>query len=244
MMNREVTQAAIEMQEPTSSFYNNKVAIILNGPPGCGKDTIAKLLCDIPHKQRCEAHGEAVCDCPTLAYPCNEYTRHQPLAHRQFKLHLYKATADYFGIELGHLIRIATDRTLKEERSTRLYGLSPRSALIHVSERYLKHLYGLDYLGRQEAAAVLYEWKQMPQFDVVYSDGGFISELMPLKEVFDIVCIIRLHREGFTFNGDSRNYIYPDYLDGLWSYDVTLKDNEITEGVNKIIDIYKRIKIA
>lgn len=91
---------------------------------------------------------------------------------------------------------------------------------------------------------MLYEWQQMPQFDAVYSDGGFISELIPLKGVFDIVCIIRLHRDGFTFNGDSRNYIYPDYLDGLWSYDVILHDNEITEGVNKIIDIYKRIKIA
>lgn len=227
---------------PVSEASNN-VAIILNGPPGCGKDTIAKSICGIPQKRRCIGSGAYHFDWCTSAYPCTSCGRSQPILQREFKAQLYKATADFYGIPLEWLLAVATDRDLKEQPSVLLDGVSPRSALIRVSEQEMKPLHGLDYFGRQEAAEVarMHEGG-MPHFDAIYSDGGFLEEVGPLLSVFSKICIIRLHRGGCSFKGDSRSHLYPVGLENIFSCDVILETNNIQSGVNEVIDIYKSLK--
>ena len=48
-----------------------------------------------------------------------------------------------------------------------------------------------------------------PDTDVfVFSDSGFKEELIPLQGLTNDLYIARIHREGKTFTGDSRNYLY------------------------------------
>jgi hypothetical protein len=227
---------------PASDASNN-VAIILNGPPGCGKDTIAKSVCDMPQKRRCVGSGEYHFDWCTPAYPCTSCRHSQPVLQREFKAVLYKATAEFYGIPIEQFLHIATDRTLKERPSFLLGGVSPRSALIRVSEQEIKPLYGLDYFGRQEAAEVAkMRQGRMPHFDAIYSDGGFLEEVDPLLGVFSKICIVRLHRKGYSFRGDSRSHMYPVGLRNIFSCDVILETGNIQSGVNEVIDIYKSLK--
>jgi hypothetical protein len=99
-----------------------KTCVILNGPPGCGKDTIAEIL---------EA---AYC-----------YTK------VAFKDILYKETADHYDFPVEALIQLCTDRESKETPQPFLGGRSPRGALQHVSERIIKPAKGKGYFGEQLA---------------------------------------------------------------------------------------------
>lgn len=222
----------------------NNVAVILNGPPGCGKDTIAKSVCGMPQKRTCIGSGEYHFDWCASPYPCTSCERSQPVVQREFKAQLYRATAAFYGIHVEQFIAIATDRVLKEQPSHLLGGISPRSALKHVSEDVTKPLYGMDYYGLTEAADVLkMRSHEMPHFDVIYSDGGFIDEVKPLTKAFDKICIVRLHREGFSFKGDSRSHLYPVGIENVYSCDVILEEDNIQSGVNEVIDIYKSLKL-
>lgn len=153
--------------------------IILNGPPGSGKDTLANLLVE----------------------QCNA-------TKQEFKAALYRKTAEYFDYSLTEFIKEATDREQKEnplskfsttQRKTKKV-FTPRQALIHVSENIYKPKQGKDYFGVLAA-------KSLTEGLNVFSDGGgWVEELEPITNVSDITFIFKLYREGFTFDGDSRNY--------------------------------------
>lgn len=162
--------------------------IVLNGPPGCGKDTLAQLL---------TAYG---------------FTR------TEFKHDLYVKTAEYYGIPLSVFKERHENRELKELPFKQ--GLSTRQMLIHVSENVCKPTHGQDYFGRLAAARCA-----EIEGDIVFSDGGFEEEV---KALGDNVMVIRLHREGFTFDGDSRNYL----SEGI---DVTLIDDNPNAAVKEIL---------
>lgn len=149
---------------------------ILNGPPGIGKDTLAANIKS------------------TLGFP-----------NMAFKDALYKETAKYFGIPLGDMIRIATDRFTKEEPDPGLDGFSPRGALIHVSESIIKPIHGNKFFG-YKAIDTLREWDGIAG-SVVFSDGGFPDECTCLVEHGFEVHIIQLHNKDYDFSKDSRNYV-------------------------------------
>ena len=173
------------------------LCVILNGPPGVGKDTIADLMVS------------------------EGFVKHQ------MKAILYQHTADHCRIPLFIFETMASDRLLKDKPTTLLNGLTPRQALIHVSENVYKPRYGLDYFGQAAAKACV---DQNSRF-TVFSDGGFDEEIEPLQEVFDVVLIVRLHREGYTFEGDSRSYLTGWQL----TTDVTLEEGSPGRAVEEIM---------
>ena len=177
--------------------------VILNGPPNSGKDTLGHLLGD-------------------YGFKC-----------RAMKDQLYIETAKYFGIQLEKLIIAATDRALKEHPWHRLklgnLELSPRDALIHVSEKCIKPRYGDAYFGQLSADKCLEAGEPL----VVFTDGGFASEITPLLITFNSVVVFRLYRNGCTFDGDSRSY-----LEGFdHTYDLQLEDGNPDAAVQEIITI-------
>jgi hypothetical protein len=77
--------------------------------------------------------------------------------------------------------------------------LSPRQALIYVSEVICKPSFGVDYFGRERAERVAAPglW--------VCDSGGFIEELQALPP--EDVCLIRIYGRGRFNERDTRGYI-------------------------------------
>lgn len=190
------------------------IAVVLNGPPGCGKDTIANQIIEKD----------------TLLSLSRPFVKHQ------FKDALYEHTAKHFEIGLDEFIHFASDRVLKDSTSLAgLGGRTPRQALIHVSEHIYKPRHGDDYFGKVEANRVReHKGRLGGPINVIYPDGGFESEIPPIESEFDGVLIIRLHRDGFGFTGDSRNYLNLPNTETRQTVDEYLVDGKIEDAVWKV----------
>lgn len=195
------------------------LAVILNGPPGCGKDTIANLIVE-----RCNS--------------LNQVIKHQ------FKDALYEHTAKHYQVDLDKFIHFASDRELKDSVSLAgLHGKTPRQALIHVSEDICKPRYGNGYFGSVEANRIReLKGRVRGPVNVIYPDGGFGDEVLAIESEFDCVLIVRLHRDGYDFTGDSRNYLNLPNTKTRWSVDEHLLNNKIFDGVWKVENWMDRIK--
>jgi hypothetical protein len=203
----------------------DNTVVILNAPPGAGKDTVARALC--------EAAGAD---------------------HLEFKSHLRKCTALLFGVDLDWFLRAADDRDLKDVETPLLtllrynylplseamgrdypplvetLQLSPREALIYTSEVVIKPSFGADYFGRMAANSIDLPWGS------VFSDGGFIEEVSPVLDKIGHgnLFIIKFTGQGGTsFEGDSRNWL-PD-IEGAHVLETT-NDGTVGEITLKILD--------
>ena len=182
--------------------------IILNGPPAVGKDTLADIF---------------IGACPGV--------------HKmQFKERLYTDTMEEFGltrnVHQAEFMFRATDRMKKEEKWSRLGGFSPREALIHTSEHVIKPNQGSEYFGVAAAQECLLNKAQV----AIFADGGFPDEIEPLHAIYKNLIIFRLQRDGFTFDGDSRNYL----PDGKNVHNLRLVDGE---PLTAIYEIYITLSI-
>ena len=151
--------------------------IILNGCAGIGKDTIANLIVAYYGYTKCE-----------------------------FKEGLYIETAKYFNINTDIFVRRARDRALKETPWGPLNNgtiLSPREALIYVSEVIIKPNKGSDYFGN----LAVDKCNKQKLNSVVFSDSGFEDEVRPLSKIYKYMIICHLYRNNFTWGDDSRRYI-------------------------------------
>lgn len=144
--------------------------IIMNGPPCSGKDILGAALA--------EALGANI---------------------KRFKDALYRQTSSFFGVPKKTLVSLATNRDTKERPHPLFNGLSPREALIYVSEEVIKPAEGISYFGDRLAEDL--------EGTTVITDGGFDEEITPIVEKSDYTLIVQLIREGCTFEGDSRAYI-------------------------------------
>lgn len=158
-----------------------KKVVILNGSPGCGKDVAAKEMCSL-------FYGDGI-----------------PSYHKQFKDRLIDIACAIYGISGCEWNNLYT-REGKEKPYYKLEGMTPREALIHVSEELIKPHYSQDFFGRA-AAQSLFEGLN------IFSDGGFIEEVRPLvsKVGMGNILIIRIFRDGHTFEGDSRRHLPTDF---------------------------------
>lgn len=212
-----------------------KKLILFNGAPNSGKDASAEIMKEV--------HGFG--------------------GIFAFKDELYKATAKYFGLDLDDFVKMARDRILKDKKSRlilkrkglnffqRLWlltmsiftnmGISPREALIHVSEDIIKPKHGDDFFGRKLSKSV----KDSKHQIAYVSDSGFISEIKPLLEDGHDVYVVRLHRDGCTFANDSRSMLTDEQLTelGVKFYDVD--NNGTLEDLKKaLIDVACKIALG
>lgn len=160
--------------------------VILNGPVGSGKDTIANLLVEYLGSFRIEA------------------------VRWEFKEALWTALGDVFNlgdVAVNKLKQIHSDREQKEKPQSLLGGRSTRQALIYVSEDVYKPKYGKDVFGWHSAAA-LADLEAAGYKLAVGSDGGFPEELKPVAAQYE-THVFRLQGRG-TFEGDSRRYLTDD----------------------------------
>lgn len=180
------------------------LAVILNGPPNSGKDTLAIAM---------EPYG---------------------FQQQMFKTALYEQTARFLQMDAAHFKKLATHRIYKEEQTllhpTSKIELSPREAMIHVSEHMIKPHCGKDFFGIAASQRCIDEKAQL----AVFSDGGFPEELPPLEAVYENVVVMRLHRDGCSFDGDSRTYLSDEDFN---CHDIHLIDGNIEHGVELILNV-------
>lgn len=92
--------------------------IVLNGPPGCGKDTIGKLFA--------EKEGYYLLS---------------------FKNRMFSIAAASLGMDVSEFLEKYEDREWKESPRVEWGGKSIRDFMIHISEAYMKPFFGKDVFG-------------------------------------------------------------------------------------------------
>lgn len=195
----------------------SKLIVVLNGPIGVGKDTLALAL------QNTRAGIELMA----------------------LKDALFTDTAKYFGVPRAEFIARHNDRNLKELPWWRLIlankkatgeALSTRQALIHVSESVIKPRFGLGYYGKcaGQVASLAHHFGKLP----VFTDGGFNEEAIAMVEAAGPearLLVVRLHRPGCSFAGDSRDYIAAEHPRICYA-EVQLIAGEVSQGVQDILE--------
>lgn len=130
----------------------------------------------------------------------------------EFKEALYEAMSDHFNYPLYSVKNYCTNRDFKDNMQSEfseLHNMTPREGLIYVSEKVYKPAFGVDYFGKQAANRLL-------EGVNAFSDGGgWWDELEPVANKADRVIICRLFRNGYSFDGDSRDYYNPSTMPKL-----------------------------
>lgn len=160
--------------------------LLLNGPPGSGKDFIGNLI----HRMD-----------PTFTHVDKFARELKEMAHRAHGF----PTALHNAFEDG-----------KDVPQSYLGGRTWRMAYIAMSEQYAKPLFGQDYWGVCLARDLNWHMKSPIRRNgaptlIVITDSGFEPEatrlLAECHGMFDQVRLVRLSAPGKTFAGDSRRYI-------------------------------------
>ena len=152
-----------------------KKVVIFNGPPDSGKDEAARYCTQVIRKTGKSAW------------------------HKEFKTKLFELTFAVYGVSEETFFSMYT-RELKEVPSPMFGGISPRQALIKVSEQMIKPVFGSDYFGICAA-------KDLKDGYSFFSDGGFVDEVYPIIDTADEVVVVKIQREGRDYTGDSRGYL-------------------------------------
>ena len=182
--------------------------VVFNGPPRSAKDTAANHLVDLINSQE----GNLV-------------------AHKHnFKDQLVAIAAKILGKTSEGFMSRYDERTLdviKDPTPLCNYPewykdysytvnqrvvnkqYSKREWLIYVSEEVIKPFFGDQAFGHMFV-------NSLPEEGVVFcGDSGFAAELQPVIDHVGVenVLVVRIQREGCTFEGDSRSYLDPDMFE-------------------------------
>lgn len=179
--------------------------IILNGPPGCGKDTLAnhyeKVMINIQHIKFAES---------LKVMTHRLYNVPNPEYYEQFQQCKDEPNYKYF------------------------YGLTPRQAYIAVSEQYVKKVHTPDFFGVKLVEKINTVQQTYGIETFVSSDGGLEEELLPVvKECGGRnILVVKILREGCGFDNDSRSYYSDDFLSKLEIESTQLINDNLNDFLN------------
>lgn len=185
-----------------------KTILILNGPPGSGKDTLADALVEAFGWQKVE-----------------------------FKAALRQDTASPFDVSLESLRALESTKEIPNpllRHPETNEPMSLRQALIYTSEGVIKPKHGKMYYGQRLAETV----SASDASFFICSDGGFDHEIIPLLDAGLRVRIMRIDRPGYTFANDSRDYISETFVLAASEsgYDIFMADFVNADGYAKFIE--------
>lgn len=199
------------------------IAVILNGPIGSGKDTIVDALVekldgagiklqfkDALYEESFKWLNEQLPVFMSVFIPTYE-TWVGLCTHREHK--------EAKVIPTGRSFHLASN-----SRDTGHKMWSPRMVLQHVSENVVKPYKGADAFGEMSAERLV-EGKVN-----LFSDGGFVDEINVISQVCPTI-VVNLYREGYSFDGDSRDYVKESMADATMSLH---NDVELSYAVDTI----------
>lgn len=165
--------------------------ILFNGPPRVGKDLATACL--LSHIAK---FGKSSCQL-------------------EFKKFLRQMAIDFSELtpEQANAIEFGGNKDAPHHNIPK--GRSWRQWLIHISENVIKPIFGSRAFGDLMLRDINLHY--LPMDYIVISDCGFTEEVKVLVEAGFPTCIVRLHRDGHTFQNDSRGYIY---IEGVHSIDM------------------------
>lgn len=167
--------------------------LFINGPAGSGKSTLSRMIC--------ESHSEAMPE--AFAAPIREMlwsvffpeaVVERPFDFKSAEVKKQKLSSLAKLDHLAALLAPATDPVVRE-------------AMIEFSEHYMKPSFGEDVFGRLLWNRCCEETQFYSSF--IIDDSGFVPEASYIVDrVGASAChLIRLHRHGCDYSGDSRGYI-------------------------------------
>jgi hypothetical protein len=160
--------------------------IMLNGAPGCGKDTAADYLFE--------------------KYRVKKTKMAAVLKERLFALHKIGNTPSNHKFYFEE----NKDRPLGE-----FYNRTPRQCLIQLSEQYYKPLFGKDIFTKLWIEKYVGSDPRDYRICSI-SDIGFQEEVNCLQKLkFVKFTLIQIYRDGCSFDNDSRNYVTSDVVTPL-----------------------------
>lgn len=162
--------------------------IFFNGPPRSGKDTAALNVLDY-----------------SSAFSHIRDWRARPTVHfDRFAMPIKRAFAGMVNQSIDRFGNVEPYESNKSEVIPWL-GVSYRQWQIDFSEGFLKQ-YGKDIFAK-----LFIQRNSLVSDDdvIVVPDSGFAEEVAPIAERFGFnnILLIRCHRPGYDFTGDSRSYV-------------------------------------
>jgi hypothetical protein len=122
-----------------------------------------------------------------------------PTRHEKFAHPLKHGGSKALGIPLEELEEKWKETVIPS------VGVTWRQYQISMSEDWYKPRFGQDIFGRLLVDRI----RRQSAYYYVVSDSGFTYEAQPLIDAFgvDLVSVYHIHRDGCSFDGDSRNWI-------------------------------------
>lgn len=158
----------------------DKKVLLLNGPAGSGKDTIARILMTMGYEQA------------------------------EFKNALFQIALSVSGVCPMKWIDRYENRNTKEQPWKILGGISQREFLIKISEEWVKPLLGEEHFGHLAVKEVLELFSKYDRDVVFSDSGFQSEMEPLIEQFgIDNVVLVRLNRDGYDFSGDSRSYLEP-----------------------------------
>lgn len=167
--------------------------IMFNAPPRAGKDTACKIL--------------------MRRFP-------ESVNYEYFKEYLYKESAKVLGLDFNFWASVCQSGDLKDKPMLQIQTdetnplVTPRDILINVAENILKPKHGKDCIANATAhkiAKTIQQFKAEKGYNpiIVVPDLGFPYEADAVRTIIPSaeVAVVHIKREGYTFEGDSRNYV-------------------------------------
>ena len=190
---------------------DGKVVLIMNAPPGAGKDTLAgdddwcqrvgdMLLADY----QIDKGGRFSCDVEHISFKSGMFDILPSVLH---------VGLDPDGV--SEFYDRYDDRALKEQPWDKLGGLSPRQFMIFLSENFMKVVFGKDVFGKFSARLASSCVYAAGGTVCVFSDGGFSEEVNEVVKTVgaENVYVLQWEAEGCSFDNDSRRYLDFDDVD-------------------------------